>query len=192
MELLAIQEKLKHIKKGSFQKVSWVSDVLPVGRHKDPETGKETILTVSVVTTAIVRIGINYSKIKAVIEKGELASRTKVIGGKEVVSRKREPWFEHVEEVPGLVQHKAHKEQYYLQMFRSNAKNIKTGEFRQPQLSYIFMMGTPDEEVLDEYSSAKGKALLEALAKKRPAHEKPEQVWVKPIKNIVSIGVKSK
>ena len=189
MELLAIQEKLKKIKKGSFQKISWISDVLPVGKHKDPETGKETILTVSVVTTAIVRIGIRYNKIKAVIEKGELASRTKVIGGEEVISRKRETWFEHVEGVPGLVKHKS-RDEYYLQMFRTRAKNIKTGTFREPELSYVFMLGTDDEEVLDEYSSSKGKALLDAISKRRPAHEKPDQTWIKPVRNIISIGVK--
>ena len=187
-----IFSKLRSVDKKKTYVVSWITDTVFVAEHK----GKS--LTVSVVAQAPVRFNLNYSNLKTVAERGELASRTKVVGGKKEVSRKREPWWKHDEKASSLCFHKSDEglpedsRRWYLQMFASTKTNrdSKTGRFAKgstkvnPKLTYVFMLGTPDEEIIVD------KKQIATIDKLRRKKDRPGEVWFKSCNLILAIDAK--
>ncbi len=184
-----IFSKIKSVDKKATYRVSWITDVINV------TTRKSETISVTVVAEAPVRLNINYANMKSVIEKGELAARTKIVGGMKIVSRSREPWWKHVEGASSLCFHRddvslaEERRRWYLQLFASTRTNKDpvTGKFTHgstrvtPTLKYVMMMGTPDEEVVTNPKHIK---VLEKLRKQK---DTPQEVWFKKLNSILAI-----
>lgn len=97
-----IRNALSNYKSGRLIRCGWQSDI---GNARSRKEG----VVITKQSEATVRLGINYSNIKAV----KLARAEK---GEEVVSTKR-VWFRHVEDVPAIVQHLDNAEKKYLCMY---------------------------------------------------------------------------
>lgn len=197
-----IFSKVKGASPRKFYDVKWITDQLPVTVYKDPTTGEATTITVTVVAKSKVRFNVNYARLKSVVERGELAARTKKAGTTTVISRKREPWWKHLKEAKSLCYHKNDEtlsedsRRWYIQMFAASKRaRDASGKFVSgstkitPELEYIFMMGTPDEEVIHPGTPENDK-MLKTLSTMRPAHEKPQEVWFKPMGTILEISHK--
>lgn len=96
-----IKARLDAYRKGTLIRCGWRSDISNAAARKQG-------VVVTKESEATVRLGINYSNIKAVkmarAEKGDIPSTRRV-------------WFRHLEDIPAIIEHLENTEKKYLCMY---------------------------------------------------------------------------
>lgn len=158
-------------RKGTFRKVTWITNEFVIG-------SKRTIVTVTL--TGEVQLGVNYNHKKSVIARK--AAEDEAFGGPKP---RRDSSYVHDEEHGYIVYGKNDLKRPFLQVFPSNRHDVRTKEKAPTQYGFYV-----NGEVADPVAHARliviAKALDKAEREKR-THDEHIDTWVLPLDKILSI-----
>lgn len=160
-------------RKGTFRKITWITNEFPIGSGR-------TLVTVTL--TGELRIGINYNHMKSVAARK--AAEDEAFGG---AKPRRDSSYVHDETHGYIVYGRKDLTRPFLQVFPSNRHDVRTKKKAKTEYGF-FINGVAADPSNAEHTRliAIAKALDTAEREKKP-HDGHIDTWVLPLDKILSI-----